>query len=327
MILRGGQVEGFFAKPPADLAAALIYGTDAMRVALKRQDLIRRFAGAEAEQDMRLTRMEAGAARSDPASVIDALKAVGFFPGPRVVFVDGATDQHAAPLLAALDAHVPGDAALIVAGGNLKKTSKLRKAFEADPKAHAIGLWDEPMSRGEIEAAIAAEGVTLTDEARRDVEALAARLDPGDFRQTLTKIALYAGGAPADPEAVALMAPASQEAATDDVIHAAAEGDHGAIGPLMSRLTAQGTAPVTLAIFATRHFQQLHGLATGTGQAWGPRRDAMQRQARAWGAARLEGALAMLMETDLTLRSASAAPQMAVMERALIRLSRMAGAR
>jgi DNA polymerase-3 subunit delta len=53
----------------------------------------------------------------------------------------------------------------------------------------------------------------------------------------------------------------------------------------------------------------------------------MQRQARNWGTQRLEAALAMLMETDLTLRSSSAAPQMAVMERALIRLSRMASAR
>jgi DNA polymerase-3 subunit delta len=39
---------------------------------------------------------------------------------------------------------------------------------------------------------------------------------------------------------------------------------------------------------------------------------------------RLEGALSLLMETDLTLRSSSRAPAMAVMERALIRLSMMA---
>jgi len=102
------------------------------------------------------------------------------------------------------------------------------------------------------------------------------------------------------------------------------QAQSGRIGPLMRRLAGQGVQPVTLAIFATRHFQQLHGLAAGTGQAWGPRRDAMHAQARAWGGRRLEDALALLMETDLTLRSASTAPQMAVMERALIRLSRMA---
>jgi DNA polymerase-3 subunit delta len=38
---------------------------------------------------------------------------------------------------------------------------------------------------------------------------------------------------------------------------------------------------------------------------------------------RLEQALALLVETDLSLRSTSKAPAMAVMERALIRLAMM----
>ena len=49
----------------------------------------------------------------------------------------------------------------------------------------------------------------------------------------------------------------------------------------------------------------------------------MGRQAQAWGMHRLEQALALLVETDLTLRSTSKAPQMAVMERALLRLAMM----
>jgi DNA polymerase-3 subunit delta len=56
---------------------------------------------------------------------------------------------------------------------------------------------------------------------------------------------------------------------------------------------------------------------------FGPRRDAMQRQAGAWGVVKLEDALSTLLETDLTLRSTSRAPAMAVMERALIRLAMM----
>ncbi|HEY0275894.1 MAG TPA: DNA polymerase III subunit delta, partial [Paenirhodobacter sp.] len=49
-------------------------------------------------------------------------------------------------------------------------------------------------------------------------------------------------------------------------------------------------------------------------------------QAQRWGMFRLEEALKVLVETDLTLRSASKAPQMALMERALMRLA-MLGAR
>jgi DNA polymerase-3 subunit delta len=49
----------------------------------------------------------------------------------------------------------------------------------------------------------------------------------------------------------------------------------------------------------------------------------MQRQAGLWGMRSLEAAMAVLLETDLTLRSSSRAPAMALMERALIRLAMM----
>ncbi|CTQ32545.1 DNA polymerase III subunit delta [Jannaschia rubra] len=324
MNLRGAAALKYFARPDPASAGALIYGGDAMRVALRRQELIANLAGPQAEEEMRLTRLSGAEAKADPTAVLDALKAVGFFPGLRVVFVDGVTEAQAAPILTALDGWAPGDAALVVTAGALKKTSKLRKAFEAHGKAVAVGLYDDPPTPEEIDAAIAAEDLRLTDAARRDIEALARSLDPGDFRQTLTKIALYSGGEEVTPEAVALMAPATMDAGMDDVILAAAEGQAARIGPLMQRLEGQGVAPVTLVIFATRHFQQLHAAATGTAQPWGPNREAMARQARAWGTPRLEQALALLMDTDLTLRSASRAPQMAVMERALIRLAMMA---
>ncbi|GIT92653.1 DNA polymerase III subunit delta [Jannaschia pagri] len=330
MNLRGAQAARFFAKPDPGTVGALIYGGDAMRVALKRQELIANLAGPGADDEMRLTRMSGAEAKSDPAAVLDALKAVGFFPGPRVVFVDGVTEAQGGPILQALSDWSDGDAALVVTAGALKKTSKLRKAFEAHPKAVAVGLYDEPMGREEVEAAIAAEGLSLTPEARRGVEALSQQLDPGDFRQTLTKLSLYAGGSEVDADAVALMAPATVDADTDQVIAAAAEGQAGAIGPLMQRLSGQGVAAVTLVIFATRHFQQLHTAAVAGGvgglrpPVYGPRRDAMERQVRAWGARKLEGALALLMETDLTLRSSARAPDMAVMERAFIRLAMMA---
>jgi DNA polymerase-3 subunit delta len=57
---------------------------------------------------------------------------------------------------------------------------------------------------------------------------------------------------------------------------------------------------------------------------FGPRRDMMLRQAQALGLHKIEEALGMLIETDLTLRSSSRAPATAVMERTLIRLATLA---
>ena len=110
------------------------------------------------------------------------------------------------------------------------------------------------------------------------------------------------------------------------------------MGPALRGLTAQGVAPVTLCIGATRYFRRLHqvasdpgGAAAGVGRlrppVFGPRRDRLVRTASDWGRDRLERALATLTDTDLQLRSASTAPQQALMERALIRLAMMPRAR
>ncbi|TMV69458.1 DNA polymerase III subunit delta, partial [Thioclava sp. BHET1] len=66
------------------------------------------------------------------------------------------------------------------------------------------------------------------------------------------------------------------------------------------------------------------GLARVRPPVFGPRRDRMQRQAQTWGMRRLEQALSMLLETDLALRSSRPAPQMALVERMLIRLAMLA---
>ena len=70
-----------FAKPDPKKMAILIYGANAMRVALKRQELIRGLIGPDGEEEMRLTRLQGGELRRDIAALNDAIKAVGFFPG------------------------------------------------------------------------------------------------------------------------------------------------------------------------------------------------------------------------------------------------------
>ncbi|MES2144985.1 MAG: hypothetical protein V4516_11680, partial [Pseudomonadota bacterium] len=50
-------------------------------------------------------------------------------------------------------------------------------------------------------------------------------------------------------------------------------------------------------------------------------KEALERQLRLWRMDALESAITDLVEADLTLRSASRAPGMAVIERALLRLA------
>jgi DNA polymerase-3 subunit delta len=101
---------------------------------------------------------------------------------------------------------------------------------------------------------------------------------------------------------------------------------------MLKRLAGQGVNPTTLCISANRHFRLLHAAAsdpsgpdTALSRArppvFGPRRDRMTRQARKWGKFKLERALGDLMDTDLTLRSSSPTPDMAMLERAFIRIA------
>ncbi|MCC6519820.1 MAG: DNA polymerase III subunit delta [Tabrizicola sp.] len=333
MILKGVEAARYCAKPDPARAGLLIFGADAMRVALKRQEAIAALVGPEGEAEMRLTRMSGGDLRKDGSLLLDAIKAVGFFPGPRVAFVEEATDGLADTIAVALKEWKPGDAGIVVTGGNLMGKSALKALFEKHPNAVCIGLYDDPPSREEIEDALKKAGLRDIDrEAMNDLNTLARALDPGDFRQTLEKIALYKHGdpSPLTPADVAAMAPATIEAEVDDLIDAVAEARSAAIGPLFRRLEGQGVLPVTICIGALRHFRILHAAATDpAGPGVGIQRarvnfkqkDAMGRQAGQWGVRALEQALSVLLETDLTLRSASKAPGMALMERALIRIA------
>jgi len=331
MILKGIEASRYCAKPNPAHAGLLIFGADPMKVALKRQEAIAALIGPEGEAEMRLTRISAADLRKDAALLGDAIKAVGFFPGPRVAFVEDATDGLTETVAAALKDWRPGDAQITVAAGSLNAKSALKTLFEKHPNAICIGLYDDPPSREEIEHALSKAGLTqIEPAAMADLTALARALDPGDFRQTLDKIALYKWGdaTALTPAEVAAMAPATVEAEVDDLIIATAERRAAAIGPLLRRLEGQGTAPVTVCIAALRHFRTLHLIAADPNGINKARvifklRDMVQRQASQWGLRALEQALALLVETDLTLRSSSKAPAMAVMERALIRLAMM----
>ena len=337
MKLATRDAPAYFRKPDPARTGLLIYGADAMRVALRRQEVIAALIGPEGEDEMRLTRIPAAELRKDPALLSDAIKAQGFFPGPRVAFVEDATEGMVATIAAALTDWNEGDAQVVVTAGQLAARSKLRKLFEDHPNAFATGIYDDPPSRDEIEAALAASGLTnISTDAMAALTALSRNIDPGDFRQTLEKVALYKLGdeTPLPPEEVSLSAPASIEAGIDDVLNIAAEGKAQDVGPVLRRLEAQGVGAVALCITATRHFRTLHAVASDPGgpgagigrlrpPVFGPRRDRVQRQAAAWGMHKLERALALLIDTDLTLRSTAPVPHMAVMERALLRLAWM----
>lgn len=342
MKLNARDAARHFAAPDSSAAGTLVYGADSMRVALKRQELIANLIGPSGEQEMRLERIPAGNLRKDAALLSDAIKAQGFFSGQRAVFVEDAGDAVAKPIAAALAEWRPGDAHIVVTAGALNTRSTLRKEFETHESAFAVGVYNDPPSRGEVAAELERAGLgALESDVMSDLMAVAGALDPGDLRQTIEKLALYKHGdeTPLTAADIEACAPLTTEAALDDMLHVVAEARTGEIGPLMQKLGGQGIQPVGICIGAARHFRTLHaaacdpggpgaGIAKARPPVYGPRRDRMQRQARSWGVAKLEHALQMLTDTDLQLRSPDQrAPQLPLIERTLIRLSMLAARR
>ncbi|MBI6629654.1 DNA polymerase III subunit delta [Pontibaca salina] len=339
MKLAARDADAYFAKPDKTRTGLLIYGGDSMRVALKRQQVIAALLGPNAEEEMRLARLSGAELRRDPAQLLDAVKAVGFFPGPRVAFVEEAGEGTVPALQSALADWREGDAQIIVTAGALRANSKLRKLFEGHRNAYAVGLYDDPPSRAEVERLLGAAG--LRDASGESMDALtelALTLGPGDFAQTVEKLALYKldDSTPVTPEDVAICAPRSTEAALDALLNAAAEGQSDRIGPLIARMESQGATAVSLCIGAMRHFRQLYtvmadpdGAASALNRMrppiFGARRDHLMKQTKLWSPERLESALGELTNTDLHLRSAGqTAPAMALVSRTLIRLAAMA---
>jgi DNA polymerase-3 subunit delta len=285
-----------------------------------------------------VTRLAAGDLRSDPAQLIDAIKAVGFFPGPRAVVVDQATDGLAPVFETALQAWARGDAAIVALAGDLKPKGALRKLFEGARNAVAIVLEDTSPTAEEIAALCARAGLgRLPPESRALMADLAGGMDAGAFRSLLETLSMFKRGDDSDltPAEITALAPQSLIAETESLLFAVAEGQVAEIAPILLRVRADGVAMTKVCIDGLRHFRTLLALAAdpeGPGSAVGRLRppvpyrlrDRTVRQAQSLGRERIERALGVLIDSDLTLRSASRAPQEAMLERALIRIAMLA---
>jgi DNA polymerase-3 subunit delta len=350
--LAGTRAAAFCAQPDAaaigGLTAALLHGPDAGLLALRRRELVDFLTEGD---DLRLTRLEPGAALKAPAEIDAALRARGFFPGRRVVLIEGARDTLAGPLeeiLAGIGSGDPAedasqDAFLLVTAAGLTARSALRRLFEGGGgRLASLGLYPEPPGEAELAALLGQAGLSggLTPEAAQDLAAVSAQIDRGALLQLIEKIAVYSLGRSEalDQEALVLLLPIAADSEIGRLVAAVAEGRAEAVAPLIGRLTSAGIGPTGMLIAAGRHFRQLLGLAAARDgieaalarqrpPAFGPRGQALAAQARRWGPGRLESANRLLFQTDRTLRSPGDRPDRALVERCLIRLAMMVARR
>lgn len=335
MKLSSREARAFVRRPDPGVGAVLLGGPDGARVALARERIVAALVGPAGEAEMRLARLGGAEVRRDPALLLDAIKAQGFFPGPRAVLLEDATDGTAPAIAAALDAQGPADARIVATAGDLTARGALRRLFEARRGVVAITLYDDPPEAAEVAAMVREAGLGAVDPAAiEDLVALAQQLDAGAFRDLLERLALHQQGeaSPLSAQVARALAPETG-GDLDDLVAAVSEGRPEAAASLMALLWTRGVGPVDVAIRLGRHVRAVlavtshpggpaAGLAALRPPIGGAARQAVQRAAAAWERGRAEEALRLLVTLDLTLRSSAPAPERALVERAVLRLAR-----
>jgi len=187
-----------------------------------------------------------------------------------------------------------------------------------------------------VEKIITESGLqNVTQEILNQLVTIASELTPGDFKQSLNKLALYKlnDETPITYQDLINCTPASNEAAIDEVLNVILAGNEFKVNQIIGRLRSQGVLPVTLVIAATRHFKALFSIVSNPGglsagatalrpPIYGPRKEILINQAQKWGHVKIKTAIKILTTTDLQLRSADQkAPQMSLVERHLIRIA------
>ncbi|HZU88270.1 MAG TPA: DNA polymerase III subunit delta [Stellaceae bacterium] len=317
------RVADFLRRPDPQIRAVLLYGPDRGLVR-ERAELLARLVCPDLADPFRVAALDAAALAADPARLADEAAQLSLTGGRRVVRVREATDRLAELFADFLDA-LPGDAFVTVEAGELATRSPLRRAFEAAPRAAAIGCYPDTARdlTAVIRESLSQHRISLDRDALSYlVEHLGE--DRLSTRSELEKLALYAG----DGGHIALddaRAAVGDGAAIDldDAVMAAAEGDMSRLERALVRLFQEGTSPVTVIRAVLRHLCRLHLMAAEIAGGAAPdtvmraarppiffkQQDNFRRQLELWSEARLRPELDRLAAAEFHMKTGVFPPE------------------
>ncbi len=267
-------------------------------------------SSARAAIPSRTSASTSAAIADDPGRLADEANAVPLFGGERVITVQLSGARSIQAAVEAVLAAPPVDSWVVIAAGDQRKGSALRKLCETHDRAAAVACYAD--SERDLDRIIDEEtraaGLTITAEARTALKGMIGA-DRLASRSEVAKLCLYAADAGAiglaDVHAIIGDAAAS---AVDDVIDAAALGDAAALDRAHRRLRAAGVSGAVVVGAAQRHFNVLQKsraacdagatpeavVARASPPVFFQRRGAIVRQLTIWTVAATETALVRL---------------------------------
>ena len=340
MKITGAKVEAFLRAPDGAARAILVFGPDEGLVRERAQRLAK-LVVEDLNDPFRVVELTTQQLKDDGALLTDEATSISFGGGRRLVRVRPAQDACETACKNYLDHDDPGDALVILEGGDLPPRSKLRKLFEGAKNAACIPCYadDARTLPDVIRQTLGDRGLSVD----RDAMALLMQSlgsDRSVTRGELEKLALYMGEETRVSEAHVREAVGDSGAAVmDDVILAAAGGDTNRLETALNRILADGTNPVQIVRAAQRHFQRLHVARGHMAQGMNPDQavknlrppvmfkiaDAFKRQLTIWPETSLSRAFEILTQAEIDCKT-TGLPAEAVTGRALLALAQAAKA-
>lgn len=319
--IKAADADRFLARPDATARVILIYGSAEGLVAERAE----RFAAAVLGEDgdpFAHVCLDSSAIADDPGRLADEANAVPLFGGRRVITVQLSGARSIQAAVEAVLAAPPVDSWVVIAAGDQRKGSALRKLCETHPRAAAIACYAD--SDSDLDRLIDEEtrraGLTIGADARTALKGLIGA-DRMASRSEVVKLCLYAADAGTitvdDVRAVIGDAAASD---MDDVLDAAALGDAAALDRGFRRLRAGGVPGAVVVGAAQRHFNFLQKaraacdagatpdavVARASPPVFFQRRNAVMREIALWSAPAIDAALTRLDQALLDSRMRAA---------------------
>ncbi|MDZ7629476.1 MAG: DNA polymerase III subunit delta [Parvularculaceae bacterium] len=348
--LKGKAIDAFLAKRDQGASAILVYGPD-LGLVRERANKVAALAGVDPKDPFNYLELQDADLKGVPSRLADELCALSLMGGERVIRIrttgEGAAEAAKIAIEGLDKGYLKPNGVLIIEGGDLAKSSGLRKAFEAAKSAVALPCYaDAPADLRAIAVEAArAEDLTFDEGALSFLVSFLGE-DRGLSRAEIDKLILYKGPRPVrtGPAAITLddvraslvdtISDAGGEAAS-----AAADGSAPRLALALHRLQGAGSSPIGALRLAQREMTRLRaaqamvadGASAETAMArlrppvFFMEKRAFEARLRRWPLARIDAALEALLEAELGAKS-TGLPDQEIAERALFKIALM-GAR
>lgn len=334
MKIQASRIDRFVANPGDNVRAVLVYGPDAGLVR-ERSDLLMRSAVADLSDPFLVSELNADAVVKDPALLADEAAAMALTGGRRAVRVRDCTDSVAEAAKSMLVGPA-SDSIVVLQAGELGPRSKLRQLFEGHDQTAAIPCYADDIRDLDrvVAETLAAENLAVSPEASAFLVANLGS-DRALTRSELQKLALYAQGAERVEldDAIAVVGD-SAALSLDDLCFAALDGDMTGVDRALSRSLQEGQSEVAILRAISRHLMRLQITVARVNRGEAPdravkalrppvffkRETQFKRQMQAWPAARIDRAIDLVLQAEISCKS-TGIPAGAVCGRTLLQIA------